>query len=140
MKKYLALLLSVVLLFCFAACGSELNSEQKQACDTADKSLKNFVDDFNDYFGEVVIKAESERKMVSDTALYIVHLRFTDMEAEDISSSLAQATYSDLNSEVSDIISAADVHLVVYIYGTGSESEYRLVADSIPSSVVSKLD
>ena len=108
MKKFLALLLSAALLLCLAACGNaKMSDKQTLACDTADLVINDLFDELGEENGTV----KTERKMIGNTAIYIIRMT---LEVSEISQEVVEIFQDVIVEEAELYVSPADVYVVAY--------------------------
>lgn len=134
MKRFLSLALCILLAMSLLACGAaKMTDKQTLACDMADEVVTEWFDELGAEYASV----KTERKMVGDTALYILHIK---LEVEELNDELVSKFQDYIVDEAEMYVSPADVYVVAYFSNQYGEEDYRSVSNGIPQDVVSKLD
>jgi len=134
LKRFLSLILCVLLAISLVACGgAKMTDKQTLACDTADEVVAAWFDDLGSDYGSV----KTERKMVGNTALYVLHIK---LEVPELSDEIVSKFQEYVVDQAELYVSPANVYVVAYFSNQYGEEEYRSTSNGIPPEVVAKLD
>lgn len=134
MGKTLSLVICILLAISLVACSNaKMTDKQTLACDTADVVISELFQELGEEYASVT----TERKVIGETALYILHMKLEVAEIDQETIEIFQDVFVE---EAELYVSPADVHVVAYYCNMYGEEEFRTIGNGIPEDVITKLD